>query len=43
MEIFTASNVSFMLQGLFNTIVISLASIGLSIIFGTSVDRKSVV
>ena len=35
MEIFTASNVSFMLQGLFNTIVISLASIGLSIIFGT--------
>ena len=31
MEIFTASNVSFMLQGLFNTIVISLASI----IFGT--------
>ena len=35
MEIFTASNVSFMLQGLFNTIVISLASIGLSIVFGT--------
>ena len=35
MEIFTASNVSFMLQGLFNTIIISLASIGLSIIFGT--------
>lgn len=35
MEIFTASNASFMLQGLFNTIVISLASIGLSIIFGT--------
>ena len=35
MEVFTASNVSFMLQGLFNTIVISLASIGLSIIFGT--------
>lgn len=35
MEIFTASNVRFMLQGLFNTIVISLASIGLSIIFGT--------
>lgn len=35
MEIFTASNVSFMLQGLFNTIAISLASIGLSIIFGT--------
>ena len=35
MEIFTASNVSFILQGLFNTIVISLASIGLSIIFGT--------
>ena len=35
MEVFTASNVSFMLQGLFNTIIISLASIGLSIIFGT--------
>ena len=35
MEVFTASNVSFMLQGLFNTIVISLTSIGLSIIFGT--------
>ena len=35
MEIFTASNVSRMLPGLFNTIVISLASIGLSIIFGT--------
>lgn len=35
MGVFTASNVAFMLQGLFNTIVISAASIVLSIAFGT--------
>lgn len=35
MEIFTADNVSFMLEGLVNTIIISAASIVLSIIFGT--------
>lgn len=33
--IFTASNVAFMLQGLLNTIIISVASIVLSIIVGT--------
>lgn len=33
--IFSASNVAFMLQGLLNTIIISLASIVLSIIVGT--------
>lgn len=35
MGVFTASNVAFMLQGLLNTIVISAASIVLSIAFGT--------
>lgn len=35
MGVFTASNVAFMLQGLLNTIVISAASIALSIAFGT--------
>ena len=35
MEIFTADNVSFMLQGLVNTIVIAAASIVLSILVGT--------
>ncbi|SDB98110.1 amino acid ABC transporter permease [Parafannyhessea umbonata] len=35
MGVFTSSNVAFMLQGLFNTIVISAASIVLSIAFGT--------
>ncbi|OFK23944.1 amino acid ABC transporter permease [Olsenella sp. HMSC062G07] len=35
MGVFTVSNVSFMLQGLLNTIVISLASIVLSILAGT--------
>lgn len=35
MGVFTASNVAFMLQGLLNTIVISAASIMLSIAFGT--------
>lgn len=35
MGVFTASNVTFMLQGLLNTIVISAASIVLSIAFGT--------
>lgn len=35
MGVFTASNVAFMLQGLLNTIVISVASIVLSIAFGT--------
>ena len=35
MGVFTASNMAFMLQGLFNTIVISAASIVLSIAFGT--------
>lgn len=35
MEVFTASNVAFMMQGLLNTIIISAASIVLSIVFGT--------
>lgn len=35
MGVFTASNVAFMLQGLLNTIVISAASIVMSIAFGT--------
>ena len=35
MEIFTADNVTFMLQGLVNTIVIAAASIVLSILVGT--------
>ena len=35
MGVFTASNAAFMLQGLLNTIVISAASIVLSIAFGT--------
>lgn len=35
MEVFTPSNVSFMLQGLLNTIIISAASIVLSIVVGT--------
>ena len=35
MGVFTVSNVAFMLQGLLNTIVISAASIVLSIAFGT--------
>ena len=35
MGVFTASNLAFMLQGLLNTIVISAASIVLSIAFGT--------
>lgn len=35
MEVLNASNISFMMQGLFNTIVISLTSIVLSILIGT--------
>ena len=35
MEIFTADNVTFMLQGLVNTIIIAAASILLSILVGT--------
>lgn len=35
MEVLNASNISFMMQGLLNTIIISLASILLSIFFGT--------
>ncbi|MGN0076325.1 MAG: amino acid ABC transporter permease [Parafannyhessea sp.] len=35
MQVFTPSNVAFMMQGFLNTIIISAASIVLSIVFGT--------